>query len=186
MEHRNFPLLMKSIATATTLATALLVLAYHYLHHGWLLSCAITFGTTAYHFVMRLIVGYLVPRLTSYAFDYRKPWFQTMPWEESLYQRLKLKRWKHKLPTYSPEQFSLRNHTLYQVIQNMCGAEIVHEIIMVLSFLPLLSVPVFGAFPVFLTTSILAALFDGIFVMAQRFNRPRLIRIYEKQEAKRP
>lgn len=186
MDNHKFPLLMKSIAAATTLATLLLVLAYHNFQQSWLLSCAITFGTTAYHFVMRLVVGYLVPRLTSYDFDYRKPWFQPRPWEASLYQKLKLKRWKHKLPTYSPEQFSLRNHTLYQVIQNMCGAEIVHEIIMVLSFLPLLAVPVFGAFPVFLSTSTLAALFDSIFVMAQRFNRPRLIRIYEKQEAKRP
>ena len=32
-------------------------------------------------------------------------------------------------------------------------------------------------------TSLLAALFDSIFVIAQRYNRPRLIRIYEKQEA---
>lgn len=177
---------MKSIAAATTLVTILLSLTCSYLRQGWLMAWAISFGTTAYHFVMRLIVGYLVPRLTNYAFDYRNPWFQPRPWEASLYKKLKLKRWKHKLPTYAPEQFSLRNHTLCQVIQNMCGAEIVHEIIMVLSFLPLLSVPVFGAFPVFLTTSILSALFDGIFVMAQRFNRPRLIRIYEKQEAKRP
>ena len=65
----------------------------------------------------------------------------------------------------------------------MCGAEIVHEIIMVLSFLPLLAIPVFGAFPVFLITSVLAALFDGVFVMAQRYNRPRLVRILEKKEA---
>ena len=66
----------------------------------------------------------------------------------------------------------------------MCGAEIVHEVIMVLSFLPLLTVPFFGTFPVFLMTSALSALFDSIFVMAQRYNRPRLVRIYEKQETK--
>ena len=68
----------------------------------------------------------------------------------------------------------------------MCGAEIVHELIMILSFLPMLTVPVFGSLPVFLITSVVSALFDSIFVMAQRFNRPRLVRIYEKQEAKRP
>ena len=75
-------------------------------------------------------------------------------------------------------------NSLYRIIQNMCGAEIVHEIIMVMSFLPLATVPVFGSFPVFLITSLLAAMYDGIFVMAQRYNRPRLVRIYEKQEAK--
>ena len=68
----------------------------------------------------------------------------------------------------------------------MCGAEIVHEIIMILSFLPLLAIPVFGEGAVFCITSLLSALFDSLFVMAQRFNRPRLIRVYEKQEGKRP
>ena len=75
-------------------------------------------------------------------------------------------------------------NSIYRIIQNMCGAEIVHEVIMILSFLPQLTVPVFGSFWVFLITSVLAALYDSIFVMAQRFNRPRLVRIYEKQEAK--
>ena len=78
----------------------------------------------------------------------------------------------------------MKHNSLYRIIQNMCGAEIVHETIMVLSFLPLLVVSFFGALPVFLTTSVLASLYDGIFVMAQRYNRPRLVRIYEKQEAK--
>ena len=73
---------------------------------------------------------------------------------------------------------------MLQIIQNTCGAEIVHEIIMLLSFLPLVTVPVFGSFFVFITTSVLAAMFDSIFVIAQRYNRPRLVRIYEKQEAK--
>ena len=34
-----------------------------------MLDAAITFGTTAYHFVMRLAVGYGIPRLTNYDFD---------------------------------------------------------------------------------------------------------------------
>ncbi len=88
------------------------------------------------------------------------------------------------MPTYDPSQFSLTENALEQVIRNMCGAEIVHEIIMLCSFLPLLVIPVFGAWPVFLITSVLAALFDSLFVMAQRYNRPRLERIYEKQEAR--
>ena len=41
-----------------------------------------------------------------------------------------------------------------------------------------------GAFPVFLITSLLAAAFDSCFAVMQRYNRPRLVRILEKKEAK--
>lgn len=180
----KFPLIVKATALITALLTAMLSAAYSSFHRGWMLDAAITAGTTAYHFVMRLAVGYIVPRLTNYDFDYRRPWFQPRKWESAFYKKLNIKNWKGKLPTYAPDQFSMKHNSLYRIIQNMCGAEIVHETIMVLSFLPLMTVPFFGAFPVFLTTSVLASLYDGIFVMAQRYNRPRLVRIYEKQEAK--
>ena len=68
----------------------------------------------------------------------------------------------------------------------MCGAELVHEVIILFSFLPLLFTIPFGAFPVFLITSLLAAMYDSIFVVAQRSNRPRLVRILQKKEAARP
>lgn len=180
----KFPFLMKTLAAVTIVLTVIATAAYLLLRQKWLFPWAISFGTTAYHFVMRLAVGYIIPKLTNYDFDYRRRWFQPRNWESAFYKKLKIKNWKGKLPTYAPEQFSRSEHSLHRIIQNMCGAEIVHEIIMVLSFLPLLTVPLFGAFPVFLITSILAALYDSIFVMAQRYNRPRLVRIHEKQEAK--
>ena len=87
------------------------------------------------------------------------------------------------MPTYDPSAFSMKEHTLEQVIRNMCGAEIVHEIIIVFSFIPISFSLLFGDFPVFLITSLAAALYDSIFVIIQRYNRPRLVRILNKQEA---
>ena len=52
---------------------------------------------------------------------------------------------------------------------------------MLLSFLPVLTVPIFGAPGVFWVTSTLAALFDCCFVILQRYNRPRFIRILDKE-----
>ena len=186
MKDSIFPRVMKSLALSTSLTALVLTILFRIFGRGWMLTCAISFGTTAYHFVMRLLVGYVVPKLTDYAFDYRARWFQPRRWEPALYRKLAVRKWKGTIPTYCPSQFSLKTNPLLRVIQNMCGAEVVHEVIMVLSFLPLLAAPVFGAFPVFLITSVLSALYDSIFVIAQRFNRPRLVRIYEKQEAKRP
>jgi hypothetical protein len=183
MAKSKFAKIMGALAIGTSAATLLIILLYGRFQQGWLLTCAIAFGTTAYHFVMRLSVGYLLLKLTNYNFHYRHFWFQSRKWEPAFYKSLRIRKWKGKLPTYAPSQFSLAEQPLSRVIQNMCGAELVHEIIMVLSFLPLLAVPIWGEFWVFAITSLLAALFDSIFVIAQRYNRPRLIRIYEKQEA---
>lgn len=177
----TFPLLMKSVAAFTCAATVVLIWAYLTFRQDWLLTGAISFGTTAYHFVMRLLVGYAVPKITHYNFDYRHPWFQPRSWEHRFYQMAKLRRWKGKLPTYAPGQFSLEENSLHRVIQNMCGAELVHEIIMLFSFLPVFATSLFGSPGVFWSTSVCAALFDSLFVMAQRYNRPRLVRIYQRK-----
>ena len=185
LSETKFPILMQSIAALTSGVTLLLLLQFRHTKTDWALTAAISVGTTAYHFLMRLAVGFVVPKVTGYRFDYRKSWFQPRKWETAFHKKLKVKQWKGHLPTYAPSQFSTKSNSVLRVIQNMCGAELVHEIIIVLSFLPLLTVPVFGSFFVFLITSLLAALYDSIFVMAQRYNRPRVVKVYERQEAKR-
>ena len=146
------------------------------------LTLAITFGSTFYHFAMRLVVGGL-GRFLPQGLD-RAFWFREQPWEKELYRRLKVKGWKGKMPTYRPERFDLRLHTLAEMIHTTCVAEITHEIIIPLSFAPLLAIPKFGAAPVFVITSLLAALFDGIFVIMQRYNRPRLLRLSRKEASR--
>lgn len=144
---------------------------------GWMLSCAITFGTVFYHFAMRLMVGCLIFRSP----DPGCGWFQQRGWEPKLYQILRVKRWKKHMPTFRPEQFSRKTNTMDQIIRNCCRAEIVHEVIMVLSFLPVLTIPRLGAPGIFWGTSILSALVDGCFVIMQRYNRPRLQRILARE-----
>lgn len=146
------------------------------------LTLAITFGTTFYHFAMRLAVGYLgllLPRGLENA-----GWFREQPWEKGLYRRLGVRRWKNRMPTFRPERFDLGRRTLPEIIRTTCIAEITHEIIIPLSFLPLLAIPKFGAAPVFVITSLLAALFDSIFVIMQRYNRPRLLRLSQKEASR--
>jgi len=155
----------------------LFALLCHFGSRSVYLSPAITFGTTFYHFAMRLLVGALVPN----RFDYEKRWFRVSTLETALYRRLGLKRWKGQLPTYNPRLFSLEENTPEQIVCNMCQAEIVHEVIIALSFVPLLFSSVWDSFWVFLITSVLAAGFDLLFVMLQRFNRPRMIKFMHLQ-----
>jgi hypothetical protein len=50
----------------------------------------------------------------------------------------------------------------------------------VLSFVPILAAIPFGELAVFVITSIVAAAFDLLFVMLQRFNRTRIVRLIGK------
>lgn len=50
-----------------------------------------------------------------------------------------------------------------------------------LSFLPIVSGIWFGAYPVFIITSVLSALFDLIFVVMQRYNRQRVLRLLQRE-----
>lgn len=158
---------------------------YHVFYAPWLLTAAITLGTISYHLVMRLLVGGIVTITMHNHADYHKKWFQLSHFEERLYSGLKVKRWKNHLPTYAPESFSPEKHTFDEIAQAMCQSEIVHEINMVLSFPPLLASLWFGSFAVFCITSIAAACFDLLFVIVQRYNRPRIVKIAEKQRERR-
>lgn len=177
---------VRTIAALCCLATLVSVLCYQRWETGLLLSLSITFGTTAYHFVMRLLVGWAVNATLKNRVNYHRAWFQPHAFEKKLYRFLNVKSWKGKLPSYDPSLFSIQEHTLEEIAQAMSLAEIVHEGIIVLSFLPLAMVPVFGSLPVFLITSLAAACFDLLFVILQRYNRPRVIALSNRQKARRP
>lgn len=80
----------------------------------------------------------------------------------------------------SEETFSVEKRSLDEIVQATCQSEITHEVIAVLSFLPLLASLKFDSFMVFFITSLLAACFDLSFVIIQRYNRPRLVKLVKK------
>ena len=72
-----------------------------------------------------------------------------------------------------------------ELLHNMMQAELMHRIIMILSFVPILFILPFGAPIVFITTSILAALIDFVFVAIQRYNRPRVVKYIDCMERRK-
>jgi hypothetical protein len=172
--------LIKLCALLGSLLCALFALLYHFFKNDIVLALAITAGTTAYHFLMRLAVGWLVSFTARDHFDPNNFWFRQRPFERRLYRTLRIRRWKDKMPTYDPRKFSLEQNTPEQIIQNSCEAELVHEIIIVASFFPLFAALLWGALPAFLITSLLAAALDCCFVMMQRYNRPRLQQYHKR------
>ena len=174
--------IVKGIAAFSLAATVILAISYKVTSSGILLPLAITSGTIAYHFVMRLMVGLAFHATMRNKADYRKRWYQVSKREMAVYEKLKVKQWKRRMPTYDPALFDPRLHTWEEIVQAMCQAELVHETIAVLSFLPILAGIWFGEYPVFIVTSLLAAAFDTLFVVMQRYNRQRILKLLQREK----
>ena len=162
--------------------TAAFTVLYRETACGAYLPLAITLGTTAYHVVMRQLVALAFHTVMKNRADYGKRWYQVGKGEMALYDRLRVKKWTRRMPTYDPTRFDPRRHTWEEIAQAMCQAELVHETIAVLSFLPIAAGAWFGAYPVFVITSVLAALFDMLLVMMQRYNRQRIMQLLRRRK----
>lgn len=56
-----------------------------------LLTIAITAGTVFYHTAVRLLIDGTFDRFLNNRTDYRKRWYQVAPWENALYEKLRVK-----------------------------------------------------------------------------------------------
>lgn len=143
-------------------------------------TITITIGVTLYHFVMRLVVGTLVNVIMKNKANHNNIWFREKRFESKLYKVLGVRKWKKRLPTYSPETFDTTRKTIKEIVGATCQAEIVHEIIMVFSLFPIIAMPYLGGAVAIIITSVLATLFDFLFVILQRYNRPKLVRVMKR------
>jgi len=104
-----------------------------------------------------------------------------MKHEMAFYEKLGIKNWKRRMPTYDHTLFDPRIHTWAEIAQAMCQAELIHEAIVLLSFLPIAEGIWFGAYPIFIVTSVLAAGCDMLFVMMQRYNCHRVMKLLKRR-----
>ena len=91
---------LKGAALGSVALTILFVILYRSMHSGTWYSLAITFGTISYHLVMRLAVGHVYNICMKNRADYQKRWYRPKGFESKLYEVLRVKNWKEKMPTY--------------------------------------------------------------------------------------
>ncbi len=173
----------KIVATGTVFSLTggiVFLFLWNHFRLGAFFSLVITFFTTFYHFIMRITVAYLVVIFRKNKTDKNFVPVKLSRPEMIFYDKIRIKKWKKLVPTYNPSLFSVKNTSLQELMHNMIDARIGHEIIAVLSFVPLLfSKPLDGTLP-FLITSVLAAVFDMQFVLIQRYNTARISTIITK------
>ena len=145
-------------------------------------TITITVGITLYHFAIRLAVGTIVDLIMKNQADHQNAWFREKSFENKLYKLLRVRVWKKHIPTYSPDTFDINQNTVKEIIGATCQAEIIHEIIMLFSLLPIAVIPFFGGAAAIVITSVLAMMLDSVFVILQRYNRPKLVRVMVRFE----
>ena len=135
--------------------------------------------TIMYHLWMRLIMGN-VNKL--FNIKYTQWWFKERAFEKKLYKFLRVKKWKGKALTYNPELYSVKDNSFEDIASTTAKSETDHWINELISLSTVLFSIWWGAFWIFFVTAIIAMLFDAQFIVIQRYNRPRLVRMIEREK----
>lgn len=141
----------------------------------------IFFMTAAYHLITRLVAGTFCDGALENGIDPDNHWFADSGAEQAIYRAIGVKSWKNRLPAPDAWKFSIKRRSLEDVIAESCRTELVHEIGAVASLLAILLTIPFGYLWFFIMTSVLGGIFDLVFVIVQRYNRPRLMRTAAKK-----
>ena len=148
----------------------------------FILWIGITTFTILYHFWGRIILGN-VSKIFRRFISYKSWWFKERSFEKDLYEKLKVKKWKKNALTYNPEQFDLKENSLEELINTMTKSEVDHWINEIISVTTMF----FGfiwkeLWLAFIISAIAAMIFDGQFIVIQRYNRPRVLKILKKEK----
>ena len=179
---KSGPAIFMYCVIAITLIISIVCFALYYgkcYNNVIILWVGITCFTIMYHLWMRIIFGNITKL---FKINYKQFWFKERKFEKKLYKILQVKKWKGKALTYNPELFSLKDYSLEEIANTMSKAETDHWINELISLSTLLFAVPWGQFWIFLITAIIAMIFDGQFIIIQRYNRPRIVKILEKRK----
>ena len=101
--------------------------------------------------------------------------------EKNIYKTIRVKEWKDKVLTYAPAEFDLKENSLETVANNMAKAELDHWINSLISISTIFFGYISNVFWPFIVSAIFAMAFETQFIVLQRYNRPRVVKIIEKE-----
>ena len=157
----------------------LFVIAYLKNNHSAFFA-SVSLFTTIFHFTIRFSFANLIYSLIARLCTCDRWWFKEKSFEKRLYMFLAVKKWKNFLPTWNDRDFDVNLNNYDKLLNHICKAEVYHEVCMILSFVPILFSLAVGKFWIFFWTSFFGAIFDGLFVCIQRYNRPRILTLMKR------
>lgn len=140
--------------------------------------------TIMYHFWVRIIMGNVL-KLFKKKITYKQWFFREKKFEKKIYDMIHVKSWKDKVLTYAPAEFDLKENSLEVVANNMAKAELDHWINSLISISTISFGLIFEViFSPFVISAICAMIFETQFIILQRYNRPRVVKLIEREERK--
>lgn len=137
--------------------------------------------TIMYHFWVRIIMGNVL-KLFKKHITYKQYFFKEKKFEKKFYDLIKVKSWKDKVLTYAPQEFDLKENSLETVANNMAKAELDHWINSLISISTISFGFISNVFWPFIVSAIFAMAFETQFIVLQRYNRPRVVKIIQREE----
>lgn len=179
------PAIFMYSTVATMIVVALSAFSAYYggfTDSGAVLWTGIVSFMIVYHFWTRLIMGAVSKH---WKITYKHKFFRPLPFEKKLYKLLRVRKWRDRVLTFNPDEFLLSKRTLPEIANTMAKAEVDHWVNEIISITAIFFSLIWGMFPIFLITSIAAMLFDAQFIVVQRFNRPKVVRLIEGKKKKK-
>ncbi len=146
-----------------------------------ILWIGIVFFMIMYHLWVRIILGWITRR---FKISYKSAFFRELPFERRLYRAMNVRNWKVKKLTYSPDSFVINPDSMESLANSMSKAETDHWINQLISVSSIFFFLIWGCFWGFFISAICAMLFDAQFIVLQRYNRPRALRVMERMRKK--
>jgi len=168
------------IALSAVIAAVCLTLYYTRIaQNPWCFWPGVVFFTIMYHLWLRIIMGN-VNKL--FNINYNMWWFKEKSFDKPICKFFRVKKWKGKALTYNPELFSLKNCSLHDIANTTCKVETDHLVNVLISLSTILFSLLWGWWWIFAISAFCAILFDMQFVLIQRHNRPRILRLIKRQK----
>ena len=151
-----------------------------------MLKCAVYFAITG---LLLFFAGRLIPpqRMEWYRFPYK---LYAAEKEGNIYKKIGIHHWQNKVPDMSkifpklmpPKRMvDTSKEGLLRMIQETCVAELTHILLCITGLYCIKLWPGAGGITLALLNIIL---FNLPFILIQRYNRPRLVRLYQRQNEK--
>lgn len=169
---------------ALTATVAAVCFTLHYMsvfENGVILWTGIVSFMILYHFGLRIFMGKVTKRFN---INYNHPWYKHRRFEEWIYKCIMIRKWKDKVLTFEPELYDVKNRTLDQLATTMSKSELDHWINEIISMVSILFALLWGQWAIFISTAVIAMLFDAQFIVVQRYNRPIVLKLIERQKAR--
>jgi len=171
---------MYSVITLTTIISAV-CFVLHYsgtVKSGIVLWTGIVSFMILYHFGFRIYMGNVTKK---WSITYKHPRFKQRSFEKQLYKTLKVRKWKDKVLTFEPDMYDFRNRTPHQLATTMAKSETDHWINEIISIISMFFSFIWGCPAAFIISALAAMVFDARFIVVQRYNRPIVLRLAERQ-----